>query len=86
MEDGTWEDALNGKQLIILDLDKFPLFSKLASKEQADQLPSHSKYYHTITFWPDTKIPNGTVYRMSWEEEEALIKYLDQMILDGKIR
>ena len=77
MEVGTWENALNGKQLIILDLDKFTLFSKLTSKEQVDQLPSHFKYDHTITFRPDTKIPNGTVYRMSWEEEEALIKYLD---------
>ncbi len=24
VEDGTWEDSLNGKQLIILDLHKFP--------------------------------------------------------------
>ena len=86
VEDGTWEDALNGKQLIILDLNKFPLFSKLDRKEQAYQLPSHSKYDNTITFRPDTKIPNGSVYRMLWEEDEALIKYLDQIILDGKIR
>ena len=39
-----------------------------------------------MTFKPGSKIPNGPLYRLTWEEEEALMRYLDQMTAEGKIR
>ena len=66
--------------------DQLPLLEKLTSKEQANRLPSHSSFDHSMIFKPGSKIPNGPLYRLTWEEEEALMRYLDQMTMEGKIR
>ena len=84
---GGWEDVLEeAKCLMLLAADDLPLFKKLADPSRAARLPSHTEFDHHIQFKPGEKAPNGPLYKLTWEEEQALVKYLDQMTLEGKIR
>ena len=79
------EALFNSKHLIMISNSELHLLGKLTSNDQANRLPSHSNFDHSMIFKTGSKIPNGPLYRLTWEEEEALMRYLDQMTAEGKI-
>ncbi len=85
-QESCHEALFKSKHLIMISNSELPLLGKLTSNDQANRLPSHSNFDHSMTFKPGSKIPNGPLYRLTWEEEEALMRYLDQMTAEGKIR
>jgi len=72
-------------------LDKLPIhyhkFLLLFNPKEAEKLPSNKSCDHRIELLgPDDKLRMGPIYQLSVEEEKILIKYLDTMIKEGKIR
>ena len=58
----------------------------LWSLEQANKLPPHTEYDHTITFKdPKAKPPNRPIYKATWEGKEALRAYIAENQPPGKI-
>jgi transposase InsO family protein len=62
-------------------------FLLLFDPEQAEKLPDSKGCDHRIELLgPDDKLRMGPIYQLSVEEEKILVKYLDTMIREGKIR
>jgi hypothetical protein len=59
----------------------------LFDPEEAEKLPDNKGCDHRIELLgPDDKPRMGPIYQLAVEEEKILIKYLDTMIREGKIR
>lgn len=73
--------------VMVMDItSRYADYAKVWSSEQANRLPPHSTFDHDITFKdPNTKPPNGPIYKMTWEEEEALRAYIQEHEPVGKI-
>ena len=55
------------------------------SSQQAARLPEHEAWDDEIPLQdPHAKIPTGAVYKTTWEEDEALLKYLNKHLATGK--
>jgi hypothetical protein len=70
---------------------KLPLhyhkFLLLFDTKEAGKLPDNKRRDHRIELiGPDDKLRMGPIYQLSQEEERLLVKYLDTMIKEGKIR
>jgi len=62
-------------------------FLLLFDPEEAEKLPDNKGCDHRIELkGPDDKLRMGPIYQLSIEEEKILIKYLDTIIKEGKIR
>ena len=62
-------------------------YARVFSAEQVNRLPPHRKWDHKIPLKdPQTKVPNGPIYKTIWEEDEALRAYLAEYIPSGKVR
>ena len=74
--------------IMILNVaSEYPRYMRLFSKELANKLPPHRKWDHEILLKdPNAKIPNGIIYKTTLEEEEALRRYLHEMVSCGKVR
>ena len=66
---------------------RYARYATCFSSQQAARLPEHKPWDHEIHL-QDThaKIPTGAVYKTTWEEDEALRKYLDKNLPPGKGR
>jgi hypothetical protein len=91
--------ALNGKAIHIgaivqsspTILNQLPThyhkFLLLFDPEEAEKLPDNKGCDHRIELLgPDDKLRMGPINQLSVEEEKILMKYLDTMIREGKIR
>jgi hypothetical protein len=59
----------------------------LFDPEEAEKLPDNKGCDHRIELLgPDDKLRMGPIYQLSLEEEKILVKYLDTMLREGKIR
>ena len=74
--------------LLIIDISKrYSRYTECFSAEQAARLPEHKSWDHQIPLQdPNAKIPTGAIYKTTWEEDEALCKYLQENIPTGKVR
>ena len=61
-------------------------FINVFSKTEADALPPHRSYDHSIELEPGTTPPHGPIYRLSELELETLRAYLDEHLDKGFIR
>ena len=62
-------------------------YAQVFPVEQANRLPPHRKWDHEIPLKdPQTKVPNGPIYKTTWEEDEALRAYLAEHTPSGKVR
>ena len=72
------------------DLTKIPAeyheFAKVFSKEEADKLPEHCHYDHTIPLQEGTTPPFGPIYNLAPAELEVLRKYVDDNLRKQFIR
>ena len=72
------------------DLTKIPAeyheFAKVFSKEEADKLPEHRHYDHTIPLQEGTTPPFGPIYNLAPAELEVLRKYVDDNLRKQFIR
>ena len=85
MEEEPLED---GEILRIMDAsEQYSRYTQCFSAKQAAKLPEHKSWDHQISLQdPNAKIPTGAIYKTTWEEDEALRKYLQENILTGKVR
>ena len=73
--------------LIIHASERYSHYATYVSSLQAARLPEHKPWDHEIPLQdPQAKIPTGAVYQKTWEEVEALQKYLDENLPTGKVR
>jgi len=62
-------------------------FLLLFDPEHAEKLPDHQGCYHSIELITSkVKLRMGPIYQLSQEEEKILVKYVDKMIEEKKIR
>lgn len=61
-------------------------FLDVFSKTEADALPPHRSYDHSIDLEPGSAPPFGPIYRLSEVELETLRTYLDENLAKGFIR
>ena len=62
----SYHEALfNSKHLIMISNSELPLLGKLIPNDQANRLPWHSNFDHSMTFKPGSKILNGPLYRLT---------------------
>ena len=61
-------------------------FAEVFSKEEADQLPPHRPYDHSIPLEKGTTPPFGPIYSLSPKEVDALREYLNENLAKGFIR
>lgn len=61
-------------------------FLHVFDREVADRLPDHRDWDHAIDLVEGAKPPWGPIYALSEVELEALRKWLDEMLEQGKIR
>jgi hypothetical protein len=62
-------------------------FLLLFDPKESEKLPDNEGRDHRIELLgPDHKLRMGPIYQLSQEEEKLLVKYLDTMIREGKIR
>src|SRR5579859_542198 len=61
-------------------------FKPLFSKREAEKLPPHQFYDHSIPLEPGTTPPHGSIYSMSPLELETLRKYVEENLNKGFIR
>ena len=82
------EPMLDGDVLLILDVrERYNHYAQVFSVEQAARLPEHKPWDHQIPLIdPHVKIPTGAIYKTTWEEDEALQKYLKSEVPTGKVR
>ena len=75
----------DGILLIIDASERYSCYTQCFSAEQADRLPEHKSWDHQIPLQDsNAKIPTGAIYKTTWEEDEALRKYLQENIPTGK--
>ena len=73
--------------LIIDTSEQYSHYAECFSAQQAARLPKHKSCDHQIPLQdPSVKIPTGAIYKTTWEEDEALCKYLQENISTGKVR
>jgi len=71
-------------QSVLAHYHKFLL---LFDPKEAEKLPDNKGWDHRIELLgPEDKLRIGPIYQLSLEEEKLLVKYLDTMIKEGKIR
>ena len=61
-------------------------FADLFSKKEADKLPLHRSYDHTIPLEPGKAPPFGPIYKLSPAELEAVRTYITDNLKKGFIR
>ena len=72
---------------IICATTRYSRYATCFSSQQAARLPEHKPWAREIHLQdPYAKIPTGAVYKTTWEEDEALQKYLDENLPAGKVR
>ena len=76
------------KTVIIINIAiRYAAYAKLWSSNQANKLPQHIEFDHPITFKdPEARPPIRPMYKMIWEEEEALRAYMAEHQPNGKVR
>jgi len=65
---------------------KYKEFADVFSKQEADKLPPHRLYDHTIPIREGETVPYGPVYNLSQSEIEALHNYIKENLDKGFIR
>ena len=82
------EPLEDGEILLIIDAsERYSRYAQCFSAEQAARLPEHKTWDHEIPFKDqNAKAPMGPIYKTTWEEDEALQKYLDENLPTGKVR
>jgi len=81
------EPMLDGDILLILDGERCNHYAQVFSAEQAARLPEHKPWDHQIPLIdPHVKIPTGAIYKITWEEDEALQNYLKSEVPTSKVR
>lgn len=65
---------------------KYAEFEPIFSKVEADHLPPHRPYDHTIPVVEGGKVPFGPVYNLSQVELKALHEYIKENLAKGFIR
>ena len=85
MEEQPLED---GEILLIIDASKHDSrYAECFSAEQAARLLEHKSWDHQMPLQdPYTKMPIGAIHQTTWQEDEALRKFLQGNILTGKVR
>ena len=85
MEEEPLEDA---EILLIIDTSKrYSRYAKCFYAKQAARLPEHKSCHQQIPLQNrNAKIPTGGIYKTTWEEDDALQKYLQENIPTGKVR
>ena len=85
MEEELQED---GKILPIIDAsERYSRCTQCFSAKQAARLPKHKFWDYQIPLLdPNVKIPTGSIYMTTREEDEVLRKYLQENIPTGKVR
>ena len=67
--------------------ERYSRYATCCSSQQAARLLEHKPCDHEIPLQdPHAEIPTGVVYNTTWEEDEALWKYLDEKLPTGKVR
>jgi len=66
--------------------EKYAEYSKVFSKVNADRLPPHRPYDHTIPIKDGAEVPFGPVYNLSQTELKALHEYIKENLHKGFIR
>ena len=66
--------------VIIIDIAlRYAAYNKLWSSQQANRLPDHSEFDHSIIFKdPKARLPNRPMYKMTWEDEKVLRAYMTE--------
>jgi hypothetical protein len=82
------EPLEDGEIVLIIDAsERYSRYAQCFSAEQAARLPEHKPWDHEIPLQdPKAKIPTGAIYKTTWEEDEALQRYLDENLPTAKIR
>jgi hypothetical protein len=78
--------TLSNEEPIIQLPEKYAEYSQVFSKAQADKLPPHRPYDHTIPITEGANVPFGPVYNLSQTELKALHEYLKENLAKGFIR
>jgi len=65
--------------------DQYHDYLDLFKPSTAEKLAPHRTHGHAIDLKPDTQPPWGPIYWLSLKQLEALRKYLDNMLNQGKI-
>ena len=65
---------------------KYAEFQDVFSKQEADKLPPHRPYDHTIPLVDSAKLPFGPVYNLSQPELQALHEYIKENLAKGFFR
>ena len=77
-----------GEILLILDTrERYSRYAAVFSAKQAARLPPHTKWDHKIPLKdPNARVPGGrAIYKTTWEEKEALQRYLEEHMPTGKV-
>jgi transposase InsO family protein len=74
------------KEPIIQLPEKYAEYSQVFSKMQADRLPPHRPYDHTIAVKEGAEVPFGPIYNLSQTELKALHEYIKENLDKGFIR
>ena len=82
------EPLEDGEIVLIIDTsERYSRYATFFSSQHAARLPEHKPWDYEIPLQdPHAKIPTGAVYKTTWEEDEALQKYLDDNLPTGKVR
>ena len=73
--------------LIVDASEQYSRYATYFSSQQAARLPDPKPCDHEMRLKdPEIKIPTGAVYKTTWEEDEALQKYLYKDLPTGKVR
>ena len=82
------EPLEDGEVGLIIDAsDGYSRYAAWFSSQQAARLAEHKPCDHEIPLQdPQAKILTGAVYMTTWQEDEALQKYLNENLPTGKVR
>ena len=75
----------DGENISLRLIDDYKDYADIFSEERIHALPKHSKYDHKIELEPGTIPPFGLIYPLSESELRVLRKYLNEMLVSGKI-
>ena len=66
--------------------ERYSCYAQCYAIEQAARLPEHKSWDHQFPLQdPSAKITTEAIYKTTWEEDEALRKYLQENIPTGKV-
>lgn len=66
--------------------DKYKDFEIVFSKKEADRLPPHRPYDHTIPLKPSSEVSFGPLYNLSKIELDTLYEYIQENLAKGFIK